>query len=122
MNDISAQFGHRFKAVRKQRKMTLDDMARLLGTSKQVLSRYENGQRTPKITTAQEFAERLGVPLGYFLGETDLPYVVKDGDDCVMSIIGRGGDQQIYHLTPDEADKLLRLLEVIKPDLQARPS
>lgn len=30
------------------------------GTTKQVVSRYENGQRTPKVTVVEKFARRLG--------------------------------------------------------------
>lgn len=44
-------------------------MAKILGTTKQVISRYEKGQRTPKITVAREYAERLNIPLPYLLGE-----------------------------------------------------
>lgn len=42
----------------------------MLGTSKQVLSRYETNQRAPRITLAREYAEKLGVSLDYMLGDT----------------------------------------------------
>jgi transcriptional regulator with XRE-family HTH domain len=41
-----------------------------LGTSKQVLSRYETNQRAPKITLAKEYADKLGISLDYMLGNT----------------------------------------------------
>ena len=34
---------NRLKALRKERKMTLEELAQLLGTSKQTIHRYENG-------------------------------------------------------------------------------
>lgn len=43
--------------------MFQDEPAKKLGTSTQVLSRYENNQRTPKITVAQDYVEKLGLPL-----------------------------------------------------------
>lgn len=60
-------FGEKLKAIRQLRDKTQEDLAELLGTSKQVISRYENNQRTPKITTAQEYAAKLRVPLSYLI-------------------------------------------------------
>ena len=37
-------FGDRLRAIRKEKGMSQDEFAKLLGTSKQVLSRYEIGQ------------------------------------------------------------------------------
>lgn len=36
-------FGERLRQLRKEKKMTLDDLARALGTSKQTIQRYESG-------------------------------------------------------------------------------
>ena len=44
LQDVSVEyttFGKRLRHIRKERKMTQDDFAKLLGTSKQILSRYE---------------------------------------------------------------------------------
>lgn len=60
-------FADRLRSIRAEKDMTLDEFARLLGTSKQVLSRYETGVRAPKITTVQEYAAKLGVQLNYLL-------------------------------------------------------
>ena len=58
-------FATRLRAVREARHYTLQEMADLLGTSKQVICRYENGQRTPKISVAADYAHRLQVDLLY---------------------------------------------------------
>lgn len=57
-------FGEILKEIRLGKDMSQEEFAKLLNTSKQVISRYENGQRTPKITVVQEFADILGVPIG----------------------------------------------------------
>lgn len=62
-------FGDRLKALRKERKMSQEEIATLLDTSKQVISRYETNQRTPKITVVNEYAQKLNVPLNVLLGE-----------------------------------------------------
>ena len=54
---------------RKELGLSQEELAARLGTTKQVVSRYENGQRTPKVTVVEAFARRLGVPLAALLGE-----------------------------------------------------
>ena len=63
-------FGDRLRAIRKERGMSQDEFAKLLGTSKQVLSRYEIGQRIPKITQVQEYAKKLNVSADYLMGDS----------------------------------------------------
>lgn len=63
-----SNFGDRLREIRKSKNWTLDDMATVLGTSKQVLSRYENGYRSPKVTTVANYANRLGVELSALTG------------------------------------------------------
>lgn len=47
----------------------MTEFANLLGTSKQVIARYERGENTPKITTVAHYAEVLGVSLQYLINE-----------------------------------------------------
>ena len=62
-------FGQNLRALRTERGLSQEELAARLGTTKQVVSRYENGQRTPKVTVVEAFARRLGVPLAALLGE-----------------------------------------------------
>ena len=62
------EFGDALRSIREQREWTLDEMAKKLNTTKQALSRYERGERTPKITVAAKFAEILEVPLELLIG------------------------------------------------------
>jgi len=61
-------FGERLKQRRIERGLSQAALAERLGTSKQVISRYETGLRTPKITVARQCAEILGVPLHDLMG------------------------------------------------------
>lgn len=65
-----ATFGERLRAIRKEKGMSQDEFATLLGTSKQVLSRYEIGLRIPKITQVQQYAGRLNVSADYLMGDS----------------------------------------------------
>ena len=74
-----ANFGENLRQIRFSRGMTQDELAALLGTTKQVISRYENGQRIPKISTANEWAKILNVPISELTGAADDP----DKDDVL---------------------------------------
>lgn len=56
-------FGTKLKSIRLSMGLSQEEFAKKLNTTKQVISRYETEQRTPKITIAQEYANILGVPL-----------------------------------------------------------
>ena len=62
-------FGENLKRIRKERRMTQEEMAEKLHTSKQVISRYENGQRIPRADVAARYAETLNVPLSSLISE-----------------------------------------------------
>ena len=46
-------FGKRMAALRKERKMTQDELAKLLSTSISVIGRYERDEMTPSIEVAK---------------------------------------------------------------------
>ena len=60
-------FGENLKRVRNERGMTQEEMAALLHTSKQVISRYENGHRTPRVDVVARYAEGLQIGIGALL-------------------------------------------------------
>lgn len=52
----------------------------MLGTTKQVISRYETNQRTPKITVAVEYSKKLNIPLDYLIDDSidQTEYTIKN--------------------------------------------
>lgn len=56
------KFSDVLREFRLKRGWSQEDLANKLGTSKQVISRYELGQRNPKIATMQEWAKKLDIP------------------------------------------------------------
>lgn len=65
----NSTFGERLKSIRLARSLSQEELAKILKTSKQVISRYESNQRTPKITTALDYAALLGVDFNYLIGD-----------------------------------------------------
>ncbi len=66
-----ASFGERLRELRKEKGLSQDEFAKMLGTSKQILSRYELGQRSPKIEQVSKYAEKLKVSVDYLLGDSE---------------------------------------------------
>ena len=71
MNKQYMAFGDRLRQLRIERGLSQEELAQVLGTSKQVISRFETNQRAPKLPLMQEYAEKLGVSIDYFLGDTE---------------------------------------------------
>ena len=110
MNTISQSFGDRLKQLRMEKNLSLEEMGRLLGTTKQVLSRYENGQRDPKITTAKMFAERLGVELRDLLGGGE-ERPMRAAPPQKLWVVSSSGDKKIYNIDPKVAQWVCDLLD-----------
>lgn len=69
--------GHRriwysIKRSKSRKKDNPRTIGKICNTTKQVISRYERGERTPKITAAAEYAKKLDISLSFLLGE-DVP-------------------------------------------------
>lgn len=72
---VSKTFSQRLKDLRKNAKMSQDDLAAALGISKGALSYYENMQRVPDIVTLDSIAHFFKVSADYLLGQTKAPTV-----------------------------------------------
>lgn len=68
-------FADSLRRIRFEKHMTQEELATFLGTTKQNISRYESGAVSPKITTAQIMANKLGITLSELNGEDDLVIV-----------------------------------------------
>ena len=100
------RFCEKLKLLRQEREMSLSEFANLLGTSKQVISRYERGENTPKITTVAHFAEVLNVSLAYLMND---------------NVTDRSATTPTNNETPDkltEGEKLLLELFRLVPESQ----
>ncbi len=63
-------FGEKLRKIRSDKGLSQEEFGKLLKTSKQVISRYENGQRSPKISIAQKYSEMLGVSLNSLIDDS----------------------------------------------------
>ena len=86
-------FGMRLRQIRKELGETQDEFAARIGTSKQVLSRYESGQRIPKISLAEKYAHSLNVSVDYLMGGSEQ-------EDAFESVCAQG-DKPFYKIFID---------------------
>ena len=84
------EFGDILRQLRLERGLSQDELAALLGTTKQVISRYETKKRVPRLSVVSDFAEKLGVPLSALSGETPLmpPEMLPVGRRRRVPILG----------------------------------
>ncbi|MBI5442569.1 MAG: helix-turn-helix transcriptional regulator [Deltaproteobacteria bacterium] len=81
--------GGRIKDLRKQKRMTLKELSERTGFSPAMLSQVENNIASPSISTLWNFAEALGVKIGYFFEESGV-----EREDFVVT--RRGSEVRVY--------------------------
>ena len=112
-------FGEKLKQIRLSKSMSQQDLANLLNTSKQVISRYELGQTTPKIGIAAAWCAILGVNLDNMLNEQKGVYDTEDppssqtNKDNTISLIGRDSTKITKTYSDEQMETIRRLLDAI---------
>lgn len=106
-------FGKKMAHLRKEQKMTQDELAKLLKTSISVIGRYERDEMTPSIEVAKKIAGFLNTTVGYLLGETQETNLFKDPD-----MLERLND--IVELPEKEKEALLMSVDAFLRDSKTR--
>ena len=65
-------FSQRLKYLRTEKKLTQNDMAELLGITRQGYAKYENGSGEPDINSIDKLANYFNVTTDYLLGRSDI--------------------------------------------------
>lgn len=69
MND---SIGHKLRLLRKEKRMTQQELADALNIKRATISNYEIGRRSPHLSELRRIAEYFGVGLDYFgVAQTD---------------------------------------------------
>ena len=110
------EFGDILKQLRRQRGLSQDELAALLGTTKQVISRYETKQRVPRLSVVSQFAAKLGVPLSALSGEPEEPQEItpESGVRRVPILGGVACGEPIY--SPSDGTDFVTIEESIPCD------
>lgn len=104
LNDVLAAVGPRLRELRRQRSVTLAELAATTGISESTLSRLESGGRRPNLELLLPLARVYGVPLDELVGapHTGDPRVhirpVRRFGMTFMPLTRRAGGMQAYKL------------------------
>lgn len=63
-------FPERLKELRTEKRITLEELAKKIGTTKTTLSRYENGERSPKLQLVGLLANYFQVDMSWLSGQS----------------------------------------------------
>ena len=117
------QFGEKLRQYRMEHHMSQEELALILGTSKQVISRYESDQRSPKIETVQEYAQKLSLPVFYLVDDKfssaaeAAASISKSTSANTIHIAGRDGSFTERKLTDDQIELIRRMIDQM-PDFK----
>lgn len=112
---------NRLKELRKEKKLTQEELAGEIGVSKITILRWENSERQIKPDKAQALADHFKVSVGYLLGFTDIS---KQYDDERVEISHDGIVRAYSSSRYRDEDfakfiALLKELDIVISDLQA---
>lgn len=65
-------FGKRVSELRKQHKISQEELAKKIGVHQNVIGRYEREEAKPSIEIASKLADIFSVSLDYLVGKTEL--------------------------------------------------
>ena len=64
----SERFGPRIRDLRRERELTLEELAARSGVSRAMISKLERGEKNPTLVVAAKVAEGLGITLSHLMG------------------------------------------------------
>lgn len=71
-------FSDRLAIARKQKKVRQADLGKMVGTSGDIIGKYERGENTPSIEVAAKIADTLGVTLDYLVKDGEYEQIDKE--------------------------------------------
>lgn len=77
--------GYRLRELRKENKMSQEDLGKLLGVTKVSVSGYESGTRIPSLDVLQGMLDIFGVSADYLLGR-ELNVVCEEEENVIITL------------------------------------
>ena len=90
-------FGDNMMLLRKKKKLSQSALGKMIGTSGDVIGRYERGDIKPSIDVVSKIADALEVSVDYLIGKTNL-LLDKDAVDRLIRISELNEDNKTFIL------------------------
>lgn len=114
-----ALMGQRIKSLRKDKKLTQQELGKLLNVTKVSVCCYEKGTRIPSLDTLIDMSNIFHVSLDYFVGndayivaEDDSNYGMKMSKEEIRIIeeLRKNADEDIYNNLLQEPKRTIELI------------
>lgn len=104
------ELGDNMMLLRKKKNFSQADLGKLIGTSGDVIGRYERGDIKPSIEVATKIAEALEVSIDYLVGKTK---IVMDKDTAERL-------EDISNLPDDKRNYVFGIIDMCLRDLKTK--
>lgn len=111
--------GEKIKELRKNSKMTQEQLGDAIGVSKMAISYFEKGKKSPGRESLEKIADYFGVTTDYLLGRSADPELNED-EDKIVSKEGKNIMAIIESLPEDERKKAWEQLEMYVNYMQTK--
>jgi transcriptional regulator with XRE-family HTH domain len=111
MDEVTRQMAANLSAIRKERSLSLDDVARLSGVSKSMLRQIERGASSPTISTLWKIANGLKVSFSSLVKESGPSVSVVD-NRAGQPLLEKDGGYKLFPLFPFEAERKFEVYQV----------
>jgi transcriptional regulator with XRE-family HTH domain len=102
--------GQNITALRKKLKLSQNDLGKAVGTSGDIIGRYERDEVKPSIDVAIKVADALGVSLDYLVGKTSL-----EVDKNTLKRI-----EEVNKLSPNAKEQVNLVIDALVRDFKAK--
>ena len=110
-----ATFAERLKELRKEKQLTVEQLANNIGSAKSTISRYENG-REPKGDIIRLLTNYFNVSIDYLMGISDNRNPSTDKE--IKNFIEVEFDDENLKLNKENIEKLLKKLKDVGFDVK----
>lgn len=105
--------GDKLLKLRKERKLSQEKLARLIGTSGPIIGRYERGEMVPSVEVASKLADVFDVTLDYLAYDTAHVAEIKDKDMLKRLT-------EMAQLNEEDRTIILKVLDSLLRDAKAK--
>lgn len=99
-------FGEKLTETRKAKKLSQEELGKMINVDKRIISRYENNKTAPSIDVAKKIADTLGVSLDYLVGLNNSLFI----DDIEMTRLLKDYDK----LSDEEKYTIKKIIKALK--------
>ena len=114
------RMGERLRLERLKRNMTMERLGDIVGVSKNTVSQYEHGHRTPSLGVVRAIADHFDVSLDYLVGLSDDPDPRRDQRDLKQILEKNPLHYDGTFLNSSDLEPIRAMLKVIASEASHR--